>query len=112
MVSPDVAKYNLHPIAIIVMPIPLAILASIALSIRLWVRCCLVRSFGRDDVFLILAYVRRATLAESKSSLTNYRQICFLAACGIFIAIGATEWTQGLGPIVKLAEVNQKPLIL
>ncbi|KEQ62366.1 uncharacterized protein M437DRAFT_33752, partial [Aureobasidium melanogenum CBS 110374] len=74
---------------IIVMPIPLAILASIALSIRLWVRCCLVRSFGRDDVFLILAH------------------ICFLAACGIFIAIGVTEWTQGLEPIVKLAEVNQ-----
>ncbi|KAG9687580.1 hypothetical protein KCU76_g10223, partial [Aureobasidium melanogenum] len=88
MVSPDVAEYNLHPMAIIVMPIPLAILASIALSIWLWVRCCLVRSFGRDDVFLILAH------------------ICFLAACGIFIAIGVTEWTQGLEPIVKLAELS------
>lgn len=62
MVSPDVAKYNLHPIAIIVVPIPLVILSSIAISLRLWVRCCLVRSFGRDDVFLILAHVRREHL--------------------------------------------------
>ncbi|KAG9657704.1 hypothetical protein KCU98_g2736, partial [Aureobasidium melanogenum] len=88
MVSPDVATYNLHPIAIIVLPIPLAVLSSIALSIRLWIRCCLVRSFGRDDVFLILAH------------------ICFLAACGIFIAIGVTEYNQGLESIVKLAELS------
>lgn len=72
MVSPDVAEYNLHPMAIIVMPIPLAILASIALSIRLWVRCCLVRSFGRDDVFLILAHVRRTIRLESQSHSDSF----------------------------------------
>ncbi|KAH0404223.1 hypothetical protein KCU89_g1346, partial [Aureobasidium melanogenum] len=88
MVSPDVAEYNLHPIAIIVLPIPLAALSSIAISIRLWIRCYLVRSFGRDDVFLILAH------------------IWFLAACGIFMAIGVTEYNQGLKSVVKLAELS------
>lgn len=72
MVSPDVAEYNLHPIAIIVLPIPLAVLSSIAISIRLWIRCCLVRSFGRDDVFLILAHVRKGihSIAELTVFLT------------------------------------------
>ncbi|KAI4738019.1 hypothetical protein E4T50_11510 [Aureobasidium sp. EXF-12298] len=88
MVSPDVAQYHLHPYAIIVLPIPLAILSSIAISIRIWIRCCLARSFGRDDVCLIVAH------------------ICFLAACGVFIAIGVTENNEGLEPIVKLAELS------
>ncbi|KAI5202292.1 hypothetical protein E4T39_04756 [Aureobasidium subglaciale] len=88
MVSPDVAKYNLHPYAIIVLPIPLAILSSIAISIRIWIRCFLARAFGRDDVCLIIAH------------------ICFLAACGVFIAIGVTENYEGLAPLVKLAELS------
>lgn len=58
MVSPDVAQYNLHPWAIIVLPIPLAVLSTIAISIRIWIRCVLARSFGRDDVCLIIAHVR------------------------------------------------------
>lgn len=57
MMSPDVALYNLHPYAIIVLPIPLAVLSSIAISIRMWIRCCLARSFGRDDICLIIAHV-------------------------------------------------------
>ncbi|KEQ92200.1 hypothetical protein AUEXF2481DRAFT_32403 [Aureobasidium subglaciale EXF-2481] len=88
MVSPDVATYNLHPYAIIVLPIPLAILSSIAISIRIWIRCFMARSFGRDDVCLIIAH------------------ICFLAACGVFIGIGVTEYYEGLAPIVKLAELS------
>lgn len=70
MVSPDVAKYDLHPFAIIVLPIPLMILSSIAISIRIWIRSSLIRSFGRDDVLLILAHVRKAALAESQVPLT------------------------------------------
>jgi hypothetical protein len=39
-------------------------------------------------------------------------QIWFLAACGIFMAIGVTEYNQGLKSVVKLAEVNPRLLIL
>jgi hypothetical protein len=106
MVSPDVAKYGLHPYAIIVLPIPLAILSSIAISVRIWVRCCLARSFGRDDVCLIIAHVR-SSLCAGRTSTDSTLQICFLAACGVFIAIGVTEYNQGLEPIVTLAEVCQ-----
>jgi hypothetical protein len=106
MVSPDVAQYHLHPYAIIVLPIPLAILSSIAISIRIWIRCCLARSFGRDDVCLIVAHVRNSLCAEIQSTNSSF-QICFLAACGVFIAIGVTENNEGLEPIVKLAEVYQ-----
>jgi hypothetical protein len=104
MVSPDVAKYGLHPYAIIVLPIPLAVLSSIAISIRIWVRCCLARSFGRDDVCLIIAHVSNSLCAGGYST-DSIIQICFLAACGVFIAIGVTEYNQGLEPIVTLAEV-------
>ena len=57
MVSPDVARYHLHPVAIIVLPIPLVILSTIAISLRLWVRTRVVRAFGRDDTFLVIAHV-------------------------------------------------------
>lgn len=108
MVSPDVAQYHLHPYAIIVLPIPLAILSSIAISIRIWIRCCLARSFGRDDVCLIIAHVRDSLCIEGDPQSTDSSfQICFLAACGVFIAIGVTENNEGLEPIVKLAEVYQ-----
>jgi len=33
-------------------------------------------------------------------------QICFLAACAVFIAIGVTEYVEGLDPLAKLAEVS------
>lgn len=108
MVSPDVAEYNLHPYAIIVLPIPLAVLSSIAISIRIWIRCRLARAFGRDDVCLILSHVRNLPSSaedELPSPLTQFLQIFFLAACGIFMAIGVTEYNQGLEPVIKLAEV-------
>lgn len=110
MVSPDVAQYNLHPYAIIVLPIPLAVLSSIAISIRIWIRCCLARSFGRDDICLILAHVRNSLCTGCSQPADFILQICFLAACGVFIAIGVTEYNQGLEPIVKLAEVKRTSL--
>ena len=110
MVSPDVAKYNLHPYGIVVLPTPLAVLATIAISVRIWIRCFFTRSFGRDDVCLILAYVSASCSflwwLRQKHQLISRIQICFLAACGDFIAIGITECQSGLDSIVRLAEVS------
>ncbi|KAG9944266.1 hypothetical protein KCU85_g8058, partial [Aureobasidium melanogenum] len=51
-------------------------------------------------------YSTRQFVLNHKVILIHSLQICFLAACGIFMAIGVTEWTQGLEPIVKLAELS------
>jgi hypothetical protein len=57
---------------------------------------------------LIIAHVRDSPYIEGNPQSTNLiLQICFLAACGVFIAIGVTENNEGLEPIVKLAEVWQ-----
>jgi len=104
MVSPDTTQYDLHPQAIITLPIPLAILSTIAISLRIWIRCFLTRSFGRDDICLLISHVKYILTYRIWATLTNV-QIWFLAACAVFIAIGLTEYTSGLASLVKLAEV-------
>jgi len=60
MNSSDATGRALHPQVIIVLPIPLAILSTIAVLLRVWVRCFLTRAFGRDDICLLISHVRLA----------------------------------------------------
>ena len=102
---PNAMQTNLHPQAIIVLPIPLAISSTIAISLRIWIRRFLTRSFGRDDICLMISHVKHILPYRIWAMLME-SQVWFLAACAVFIAIGVTEYAEGLAPLLKLAEVR------
>ena len=58
MVPPDDAKHSLRANMVFAIPLLFLILATIAIALRLYVRIFMTRSFGKDDAYLIAAYVR------------------------------------------------------
>lgn len=57
--NPEVAIFGLQPITFIAVASVFMILSAIAVSLRIWVRGIMLRAFGWDDGFLLLALVRR-----------------------------------------------------
>lgn len=53
----EVAAIGLRPDAFIALPIVLLILAGIAVSLRVYVRAFMTKSFGLDDWLLLFAFV-------------------------------------------------------
>lgn len=67
MVNPDVAQYGLDPWGLMIIPIPFMVLATIALSLRIFVRLAFTRAFWWDDWLLVGSYVSDCSLFGSLS---------------------------------------------
>jgi hypothetical protein len=75
---PDVDEFGLDPISTIVVGGVMFILAGIALSLRVYVRGFLIKSFGWDDRLLCFAF------------------FLYTSNCIILILMGATQAVDGI----------------
>ena len=78
---PDVAEYGLDPVSLIVVGALMLVLSATALSLRVYVRGFLIKSFGWDDRLLVVAFV------------------FYIADCMTLMWIGASQATQGVANI-------------
>lgn len=62
----EIHKYGLQPILYIAIPAVLLVLTNFSLALRAYVRCFMIRAWGVDDTFLVIANVSdSATLGDS-----------------------------------------------
>lgn len=82
---PDVAEYGLDPISTIIVGGVMFLLTGFALSLRVYVRGFLIKSFGWDDRLLLIAY------------------LLYSGNCIVLILMGCTQAMHGIatGPAIR-----------
>ena len=58
----EISYFGLKPELCIVLPVVLLVLATITVALRVYVRACMIRAWGLDDTFLVIAYVSATSL--------------------------------------------------
>ena len=53
----EIAQYRLHPREFVAVPATFIALATVAVSLRVYVRAAMLKTFGVDDWLLLLAFV-------------------------------------------------------